>query len=279
MKLKKLMLIHNLLMVIAFTCSNLVVAAATVDETIFPLRSTYSSVATISHQKLIDKINDTLIIDVRSAYEFSVLHINNAVNVPITNLGFIPTLEILRANDTRPIVFYCNGITCRKSYKASIMAQENGIENVRTFDLGMLNWAKLYPEKSAFFNLSPLNKNHLITPEKFRQHLLLPRDFISKITPDNLVLDIREPFQRDELILKKNSTSTPLNKFHYSLKLIKENKSTVLIYDAVGKQVRWLQYLLEKHNIENYYFMQGGVKGYIAAGLDKTTIVKDLSLE
>ncbi len=270
MKLKKLILFLTFFMVITFTCCNLVASADTVDDTIFPLRNTYSSVATISHQELVKKINDTLIVDVRSAYEFSVLHINSAINVPITNLGFIPTLKILRANDTRTIVFYCNGITCKKSYKASDLAQEYGIENVLTFDLGMLNWAKLYPDKSVFFSLSPLNRDHLITPEKFRQHLLLPKDFISKITPDNLVLDIREPFQRDKLILHKNSTSTPLNKFHHSLKLIKENKSTVLIYDAVGKQVRWLQYLLEKHNIENYYFMQGGVKEYIAAGLDNS---------
>ena len=37
---------------------------------------------------------------------------------------------------------------------------------------------------------------------------------------------------------------------------------TLLIYDEVGKQVRWLQYTLERYGIEQYYFMQGGAKGY-----------------
>ena len=244
--------------------------AEIVDDTIFPLRDTYKNVETISHQELAIKINETIIVDVRSNYEFSVLHIGNAINVPITNLGFIPTLNEIRANDERDIIFYCNGITCKKSYLASVEAKKYGINNIFTFDLGVLNWAKLYPNKSVFFNHSPLDINQLIKPEKFRQHLLLPKDFIKKIMPDSLLIDIREPLQRDQLIFEERSTSAPLNKFHNALNLIKKNKSPVLIYDAVGKQIRWLQYLLEKHNIENYYFMQGGVKGYLAEGLGKS---------
>jgi len=267
MKLKKSILLSILSMVAIFACANLF-AAEPIDDTNFPLRETYSNVVTLSHQELVKKIDDAIIIDVRSEYEFSVLHITNATNIPITNLGFIPTLKILRSSDDRDIIFYCNGVTCKKSYKASVEARKYGIANVFTFDLGVLNWAKLYPDKAVFFNLSPLNLEHLIKPEKFRQHLLLPKDFVKKITPNNLLIDIREPYQRDKLILEEASVSAPLNKFQRTIKLAKENKTTLLIYDAVGKQVRWLQYLLEKHNIENYYFMQGGVKGYLAADLE-----------
>ena len=266
LKLKRLT-VFILFVSLILTCINFSAKAEAVDDTVFPLRDTYSNVATISHQTLAQKINDVMIIDVRSNYEFSVLHITNAINVPITNLGFIPTLKILRAKDSRDIIFYCNGITCKKSYKASIAAKKYGIEKVYTFDLGILNWAKLHPDKSYFFNHSPLNVSHLLKPEKFRQHLLLPKDFIHKMTPDSLLIDIREPYQRDILILEKSTISAPLNKFHHKINLMKASKSTILIYDAVGKQVRWLQYLLEKHGIENYYFMQGGVKGYLAAGL------------
>jgi len=267
MKLKKLILLYILLMVNAFTCANLL-AAEPVDDTYFPLRDTYSNLSTISHQALASKIDKAIIIDVRSDYEFSVLHIKKAINVPVTNSGFIPTLKILRTNDDRDIIFYCNGVTCKKSYQAGEKAKQSGIERIFIFDLGVLNWARLHPDKSVFFNRSPLNTDHLIRPEKFRQHLLLPKDFIKKITPKSLLIDIREPYQRNKLILKDNSVSAPLNKFQHTLKLIEKSDSTVLIYDAVGKQVRWLQYLLEKHNIENYYFMQGGVKEYLATGLD-----------
>lgn len=44
--------------------------------------------------------------------------------------------------------------------------------------------------------------------------------------------------------------------------IVKRNKK-LLIYDAVGKQVRWLQYLLEKNNVTGYYFMKGGIKSYL----------------
>jgi len=252
-------------------CSvSLSVTAEVIDDTIFPLRDNYSDVNTISHQELAKKIDDSLIIDVRSMYEFKVLHISNAINVPISNLGFIPTIKKMRANDDRDIVFYCNGITCEKSYLACREANKYGINNTFTFDLGLLNWAKLYPEKSAFFNHSPLDVNQLIKPEKFRKHLLLPEDFIKKIKHDSLLIDIREPFQQNVLIFEKKSISASLNKFHSALNLIKATKTPIFFYDAVGKQIRWLQYLLEKHGIENYYFMQGGVKGYLAAGLADT---------
>ena len=36
----------------------------------------------------------------------------------------------------------------------------------------------------------------------------------------------------------------------------------IFIYDEVGKQVRWLQYALEKANVKNYYFMHNGARGY-----------------
>jgi rhodanese-related sulfurtransferase len=260
-------LVLSLLIIGLLASVSFLTIAEVVDDTIFPLRDVYKNVSTITHQELANKINESLIIDVRSNYEFNVLHINSAINVPITNLGFIPTLNKIRASDERDIIFYCNGITCKKSYRACEKAKKNGIGNTFVFDLGILNWAKLYPEKSAFFNHSPLNLNKLIKPEKFRQHLLLPKDFIKKITPNSLLIDIREPFQREQLILQKNSVSSPLNKFHNTLNLIKKNKGTLLIYDAVGKQIRWLQYLLEKHDIKNYYFMQGGVKSYLAADI------------
>ncbi len=47
----------------------------------------------------------------------------------------------------------------------------------------------------------------------------------------------------------------------YLKKAIKENRM-LYIYDETGKQVRWLQYTLERHNVKNYYFMKKGAKGF-----------------
>ncbi len=37
-------------------------------------------------------------------------------------------------------------------------------------------------------------------------------------------------------------------------------KEKVLVLDNVGKQVRWLQYYLEKEGVSNYSFLKGGVR-------------------
>ena len=38
---------------------------------------------------------------------------------------------------------------------------------------------------------------------------------------------------------------------------------TLLIYHAVGKQVMWFQYYLVRHELEDYFFMQGVEAGYV----------------
>jgi hypothetical protein len=42
-------------------------------------------------------------------------------------------------------------------------------------------------------------------------------------------------------------------------------RKTLLIYDAVGKQVMWLQYYLVRHGAKDYFFMQGGENGYVSS--------------
>jgi rhodanese-related sulfurtransferase len=244
------------------------IAKISAENNHFPLRQTFSSVLTLSHQELINNFNNFLIIDVRSTYEFKVLHIENSINVPITNRGFIPMLLELRANDSRGIAFYCNGIACEKSYLASVNATQYGITDVYTFDLGVLTWAKIYPHKVKFFGKTPLALTKLISNEEFTRHVLSPKEFVQKISENTLVIDIREPFQRTKTILEIESILTPLNQFHLMLDIIIKKNATLLIYDAVGKQVKWLQYLLKEKGVKNYYFMKGGVKAYIDEGLD-----------
>ena len=53
------------------------------------------------------------------------------------------------------------------------------------------------------------------------------------------------------------------------VKLLKKGEfkdKQMLIFDAVGKQVRWLQYHLEDNGYSNYYFLNKGVLGAAAAG-------------
>jgi len=90
------------------------------------------------------------VIDVRVASEYADGHIKGAINVPYReksakdtafdaskdefNLGRLPT------NKTAPIVIYCNGPECWKSFKASTAAVQGGFTKVLWYREGFPNW-------------------------------------------------------------------------------------------------------------------------------------------
>ncbi len=240
-----------------------------IDRFHFPLRDKYKNVTIILHDELYRQLDQVLVIDVRSKYEYDTIHIINAINVPISNLGFIPRLKEIRQNDPRPIVFYCNGITCEKSYKASEKAQHHGITQVSTLDLGIRGWTHSHPDAAVLFGETPVPLNDLITTEHFSNHSLSPEIFLQTIDVNTLVVDIRDPFQRTVKIFEKISSNVPLSRFPDLLIRAKKNNKTLLIFDAVGKQVRWLQYSLEHEKFDDYYFMEGGVDAFINANMDR----------
>ncbi len=233
-------------------------------ETEFPLRNQYSDVPFISHDELYEQLDKVLVVDVRSNFEFDTLRIVNAINIPVTTKGFISQLKALRSQDNRPIIFYCNG-TCAKSYKACRIALENSIPDVFTFDLGIFGWTREHADAAVLLGENPVPLEKLISKDKLNAHFLSPEEFEDKITNDSLVLDIREPFQRNVRILKQVSRTTPMDRIGYAIEKSKRENRPLLIYDAVGKQVRWLQYTLEKNFVAEYYFMKGGVKAYAEA--------------
>jgi rhodanese-related sulfurtransferase len=252
----------NLIVACVF-CQLAIPAVALSQESKFPLREEYSDIPVVSHDELYQQLGKVLVVDVRSKIEFDTLRIVNAINVSVTNKGFISQLKSIRNEDTRPIIFYCNGITCAKSYKACRVARENSIADVFTFDLGIFGWTEQHPDAAVLLGENPVPLGKLISKDKLNSHMLSPEEFEDKITNRSLVLDIREPFQRNIRILEKYTRSTPMDKISYAMEVSKRDGRPLFIYDAVGKQVRWLQYTLEKNSVPEYYFMKGGVKAYL----------------
>ena len=103
-----------------------------------PLRTEFKEVPTINLGELYAQRANVVVVDVRSEYEYGILHIKGAKNIPIATLGFIPQVKALRSKTEKTIIFYCNGITCKKSYKATEAAFQNSIPNVKAFDEGIL---------------------------------------------------------------------------------------------------------------------------------------------
>jgi rhodanese-related sulfurtransferase len=238
----------------------------------FPGRAKYPDLPYMELGDLYGKRNDVLIVDARSMLEFDTLKIKGAVNIPVASKSFENQVLDLRKSTTKPIVFYCNGRKCMKSFIAVKKAKAVGVNNVYAYDAGIFEWTVAYPDEAVLLEQTPVNISALISKKDFSKRLLTPDVFSTKaidMGKQSMVLDVRDKFQRAGIGFypgKERWVSLDnMKKLEkYLLKAKKSNK-TLFIYDEVGKQVRWLQYALEKHGIKDYYFMDKGARAYYAS--------------
>lgn len=242
----------------------------------YPGRDIYPNIPVISTQQLYDQFANTIIIDARTDYEYETLRIKNAINIPLglNNQQFIQRIKNLREHSNQPIVFYCNGHTCMKSYKAARQAIIHAkADNVFAYDSGIFDWTKEHPDYAELLGKSPVNPAQLISKNDFKKHILTPLTFIKSATRETIILDVRDRAQRDGFyIFSGEENSIPLNEkqgIKSVLQKAKQRKKPVYIYDATGKQVRWLQYFLESEKVKEYYFMEGGAQAFYTIPIEE----------
>jgi len=248
--------------VFLLSCQN---ALAKVTE--FPGRLIYSAIPYIELGDFYKRRDAVIIVDVRSAYEYKTLRINSAINIPLASRGFTKKLKALRKEDNRTIVVYCNGKTCMKSYKAARKAAKEKIDNVVVFDAGVFDWAKNYPNHATLLGKTLKDPKKLISSEQFAKHLITPDLFGDRVANSKaIVLDVRDRFQREGLSLfigrEYRVNLDDIDRLKHFVNKAKGSRKALLVYDAAGKQVRWLQYHLKNIGVKNYYFMKGGVRAY-----------------
>jgi rhodanese-related sulfurtransferase len=235
----------------------------------FPGREKFKSVSVYEISELRDALDKVVVVDARSSYEFGTLRIKGAKNIPVAGKKFEEEVAKLRASTEKPIVFYCNGRSCFKSYIASKKASAAGINNTFAFDAGIFEWTKTYPDQAVLLEQSPVRTADLIPSKVFKSRLLGPDHFSEKATSlkqKTLVLDVRDKYQRAGVGFfpgKERWVSLDQKDriIRYINKAKKQNR-TLYVYDEVGKQVRWLQYEIEKAGLKNYFFMRKGASGY-----------------
>ncbi|GLT16514.1 sulfurtransferase [Vibrio zhanjiangensis] len=229
----------------------------------FPYRADYADVKTIELADL-KQTKDTLnIVDVRSTLEYDVLHIDGAKHITIANKGFETKIKELSA-DGKTIAFYCNGITCKKSYKAAQRAMKAGVNNVVAYDAGIFLWASDYPSDSVLLGKPMQSSSQLISDEDFKAHILSAKEFEGMLNDPNVVIiDARDPNQRKTQLFKGLPVrNVPVERFETFLQQT-DSSTKIMVFDAVGKQVQWLQYILDGQNYTDYHFLKGGVEGYM----------------
>ncbi|VAW52866.1 predicted sulfurtransferase [hydrothermal vent metagenome] len=240
------------------------------EETPFPGRAKYPNTPYITTEQLFDEYEQIIIIDSRSSFEYQTLKISSALNIPLSSqtADYVIRLQQLRnKHPYKKIVFYCNGHSCYKSYKATLKAKMIAkLDNIFAYDAGVFDWARAHPEKATLLGQSPVNLNDLISSENLKKHILPSLKFIKQATDKTIIVDVRSRDQREGFYVfsgfEKKIPLSDKEGLKKIIRLAKKQNKALYIYDAVGKQVRWLQYFLEKHNAKDYYFMKGGALAY-----------------
>lgn len=231
----------------------------------FPLRSRYPTVKLVDLAQLQAMRPNVIIVDARSSYEFETLHIKGALNVDLGSPGFIEAIKALRAESPHPIVFYCNGHGCMRSYQATLEAQNAGVSDVSAYDAGIFEWVKANPADSVLLGRSPADPASLIPDSKLQAHILDAAEFEKRIDDSVIILDVRAAFQKDATSLfptRQRTVPLDFKALKPYLDQARRERKTLLIYDDAGEQIRSLQYYIEAEKVDSYYFLAGGAKGY-----------------
>jgi rhodanese-related sulfurtransferase len=234
----------------------------------FPHRDQFKEVRVVERETLYRDLDNSIVVDVRSKYEYNTMHIKGAAHIPLTSLKFVDEVKKLRAASTKPIVFYCNGVTCKKSYEAAKKAADAGIANCFAYDAGLYGWAKAHPDRSVLLGKTPMSVEDFIEPKTYKARVLSADAFESRIGPNAIVLDIRDLRQRDNQLFPFREQRAQLDESDKIAAVVQEARSknkTLLVYDKTGRQSPWFQYYLEQRGVRDYYFLDGGAEGYFEA--------------
>ncbi len=232
----------------------------------FPLRKTFPEIKVIETADLSSKMGDYTIVDVRSPFEYSIMHVDGAINLPLSDKKFVANAKQTATDSRKTLVFYCNGHRCAKAYEASMVMIKAGSTNVLTYDGGISDWATTNPQKTLLLD-KPLDPKMLIGEAKFKAHELTPKEFMDRIQaqPAAYVVDVRDSFQVEGISMfpgREIRTGLDIAKLKKQIEAAKTANQPIYFYDATGLQVKPLQYLLEDQGMKDYYFLHGGIAAY-----------------
>ncbi len=229
----------------------------------YPHREKYPNIKFISTEDLKNRYHDVAIVDVRSKMEFDVVRIKKAIHIPVGTAAFERQLARYRERENkRSIVFYCNGHSCEKSYKATQKAQQLGFNPVLCYDSGIFDWSQAYPNLSTLMGRPLSAFNQMIPESEYQLRLASLEAFRAKAaSSDAIVIDVRNHSQRihmpgPDIVGIKTAPLDDLLKF---VRQRKFRDKELLLYDAVGKQVRWLHYYLKEYGYTRFTFLKGGM--------------------
>ncbi len=246
---------------LSFICTTQAAFASNSIAESYPLRKEFKNVVPIEESEVFKNYSTDLIVDVRSQFEFDVVHIAKSTHLPMNNKSlFLRGLEAIRSKSaTTPIVMYCNGVKCRESYEAASFAMADGFKNVFVLDAGIFAWLKSHPAETFFLGKIPADPNRIISREKFQSYMVDFASFEKAAKNDSaIIFDVRDATQQKKVLNLPDVKRVQLDNTLPLLKKGSFKDKNLYFVDSVGKQVEWLQYYLEEYGYKNYHFLKDG---------------------
>ena len=146
--MKKIILVFLLNIWMLSITSVLAETSSTELDKQFPNRKFYPQLSYISTPQMLPAVSTEKynIIDAMPKLAYDTLHVKGAINISSGDKQFNEKMiNIIEASD-KPIVFYCGGLACLKSYKASVktidlLRKKEITRNVYTYDSGIISFA------------------------------------------------------------------------------------------------------------------------------------------
>ena len=89
--------------------------------------------------ELIESADDLVVIDARKSSDREKGWIEGSVGLPNTDTNAQSLAKVLPAKTT-PVMFYCNGVKCGRSYESAKIAISEGYSKIYWFRGGMEEW-------------------------------------------------------------------------------------------------------------------------------------------
>ncbi|OQS31201.1 rhodanese-like domain-containing protein [Chromobacterium haemolyticum] len=245
------------------------------------LRAEFPLLQYIKAEEIYKRFDKIKVVDVRSPFEYETIHITGAINLDLSTAGFADRLKKVFSVEKKPLVFYCNGHQCRKSYEAGSVARKLGIKNAFVFDEGIFKWAQKFPTKTILLGETPAPLKFIPSRKELQKKSISFDVFRRRVltTKEAVVIDVREPLFRTTIpnlpIVAREIGMGRLVKLLMSGQL---NQRPLFIFDATGHQILWLEIHLRKfYQGPGYVFLEGGVDALPISSLRKISSGSELS--